>query len=218
MMYQGLRELVESSTVQYKCHLAFAGVVDGSACSSSVAERLYALKEYQLAWRTLSLPLNPASSSTRRPEPRTYPFRVLTFSGPLVAMHVRSKLRLYRRHLQGVTQGPLPFYASRRAVAQEGDASPSSMESVLLLEDGLALLVRLVFPRLLTHPAYQREQVLEDGSEMRTIIYYVIWPSPNCRFHARAAGRPSDLFISTALIFGALMGTSSSEICSTRDP
>lgn len=81
--------------MQYKCHLAFAGAVDGSARSSSVAERLHALKEYQRAWRTLSLSFDPSFSSTGRPD-RTYPFRHLTFSGALVAMHVGTKLRLYR--------------------------------------------------------------------------------------------------------------------------
>lgn len=63
--------------------------------SASVAERLHALEEYQLAWRTLSLSFDPSFSSTGRPD-RTYPFRHLAFSGALVAMHVGTKLRLYR--------------------------------------------------------------------------------------------------------------------------
>lgn len=89
------RELAESSVVQYKCHLAFAGAVNNSARSPSIAERLQSLKDYQLAWRTLSLSFDPAFSSTGHLD-RTYPFRHLPFSGPLVAMYVGTELRLYR--------------------------------------------------------------------------------------------------------------------------
>lgn len=43
-------------------------------------------------------------------------------------------------------KGPLPFYVSHRAVVPERDVpSRSSTESMLLLEDRLVLLVRLVF-------------------------------------------------------------------------
>ncbi|KAL1938461.1 hypothetical protein VTO73DRAFT_11701 [Trametes versicolor] len=91
------RALAESSAVQYKHQLSFAAAVNGvTSRNPGSKDRLQALKEYQFAWRTFQLPVNPTFSSTETPTSGVHPFRLLKFSGPLIAMYIGSELKLSR--------------------------------------------------------------------------------------------------------------------------
>ncbi|EIW52119.1 uncharacterized protein TRAVEDRAFT_54092 [Trametes versicolor FP-101664 SS1] len=102
------RDLVGSSPVQYKFQLVWAAAVDGAKRGLGSKDRLQALKEYQFAWRTFQLPISMTFSKFVSFTPPKDPFRLLKFSGPFVAMHVGSNLKIYRlasakRRVPGMT-------------------------------------------------------------------------------------------------------------------
>ncbi|KAI0358239.1 hypothetical protein OH77DRAFT_1254773 [Trametes cingulata] len=94
---RAFREAAQSCEVQYKLELAYAGMEDGDAVATPVADRLNALREYQEGWYTAALRHQLISEQAAAVVgSRDVPVRCIPFVGSVVPFYIGSKLRLLR--------------------------------------------------------------------------------------------------------------------------